>query len=389
MRYWPALDGLRGLAVLAVMLFHAQVPQVSGGFLGVDIFFALSGFLITSQLLLELDRSGRIQWRRFFLRRMVRLQPALMLLLLAYALGWVFGWVPGPGSVVARDVATVLLAMAHWARAFDWYPPDYLGHAWSLGVEEQFYLAWALLLAALGAQARRCWRVFFVAVGLAVASVLWMWWLRAEGAGPVRLYNGLDTRAMTLLCGCVLASWLHMRRGDLLNPTAPAYGPAADNGQFGWPVGPAEGKDAALSFGRNGFNAAASWCGLFALGLLLLAMGNAQWRHPAMFPWGYLAAALASCLLIWSLVVAPASPWAAALAWRPLVAMGRISYGLYLWHFPLYRLAEAHAPALGIAHGEAMAVASVLTMLAAWASFVWVEWPLRQAFAQRNKTPLN
>ena len=78
MRYWPALDGLRGLAVLAVMLFHAQVPQVRGGFLGVDIFFVLSGFLITSQLLREVHIAGRIRWGRFFIRRLIRLQPALL-----------------------------------------------------------------------------------------------------------------------------------------------------------------------------------------------------------------------------------------------------------------------------------------------------------------------
>ena len=84
--YWPALDGLRGLAVLAVMLFHAQVPQVKGGFAGVDVFFVLSGFLITTQLLHELQSVGRIHWGRFFMRRLVRLQPALLLLLLVYTL---------------------------------------------------------------------------------------------------------------------------------------------------------------------------------------------------------------------------------------------------------------------------------------------------------------
>ena len=158
MRYWPALDGLRGLAVLAVMLFHAQVPQVRGGFLGVDIFFVLSGFLITSQLLREVHIAGRIRWGRFFIRRLIRLQPALLVLLLVYILGWAAGWVPSPGITVARDVGTVLLAMAHWARAFDWHPPDYLGHAWSLGIEEQFYLLWpfvALLVLRFRRRSRR------------------------------------------------------------------------------------------------------------------------------------------------------------------------------------------------------------------------------------------
>ena len=359
MRYWPALDGLRGLAVLAVMLFHAQVPQVRGGFLGVDIFFVLSGFLITSQLLGEVRNAGRIRWGRFFMRRLVRLQPALLLLLLAYTLGWTAGWVPGPGVTVARDVGTVLLAMAHWARALDWHPPDYLGHAWSLGIEEQFYLLWALLLAAMGGHAARRWSVLLLALAGALASMLWMLWLHTAGASPVRLYNGLDTRAMALLCGCALASWLHTHQPQLLEKAQPQAN------------APAHSRTVACT-------------GFAALGLLLLGMGSLEWRHPLMFAWGYMAIAATAALLVWSLVVAPASRCAALLAWPPLVAVGKISYGLYLWHYPLFRVAEAQAPKAGIAVAYAMALAACLTGLAAWASFVWVERPLRARLTARH-----
>ena len=358
MRYWPALDGLRGLAVLAVMLFHAQVSQVRGGFLGVDVFFVLSGFLITSQLLRELHSTGRIHWGRFFMRRVVRLQPALLLLLLAYILAWAAGWVPGPGTVVAQDVATLLLAMAHWARALDWHPPDYLGHAWSLGIEEQFYFFWALLLATMGAQAARPWRIFTLAVVGALASMLWMLWLYVAGAGPVRLYNGLDTRAMALLCGCALASGLHTRQPQLLDKAPPL--PDAQ---------------------KNLCTVACT--GFVALGLLLVAMHSAEWRNALMFPWGYMAAALTTALLVWSVVVAPANHCAALLAWPPLVAVGKISYGLYLWHYPLFRVAEAQAPKAGIPLAYAMALAAGLAVLAAWASFVWVERPLRTRLTSR------
>lgn len=358
MRYWPALDGLRGLAVLAVMLFHAQMPQVRGGFLGVDIFFVLSGFLITSQLLRELRRAGQIRWGRFFMRRVVRLQPALLLLLLAYTLGWAAGWVPGPGTVVARDVGTVLLAMAHWARALDWHPPDYLGHAWSLGIEEQFYFLWALLLATMGGYAARRWRVLILAMAGALASMLWMLWLHTAGAGPVRLYNGLDTRAMALLCGCALASGLHARQPQLLEAAQPQA------------CAPPKSRTATCT-------------GFAALGLLLLGMGSLEWRHTLMFPWGYIAIAATAALLVWALVVAPASRCAALLAWPPLVALGKISYGLYLWHYPLFRVAEAQAPKAGMPVAHGMALAACLTVLAAWASFVWVERPLRARLTSR------
>lgn len=358
--YWPALDGLRGLAVLAVMLFHAQVPQVKGGFAGVDVFFVLSGFLITTQLLHELQSVGRIHWGRFFMRRLVRLQPALLVLLLVYTLGWVFGCIPGPGSTLSRDVVTVLLGMAHWARALDWHPPDYLGHTWSLGIEEQFYLMWALLLATMGGYASRRWSVLTMALAGALASMLWMLWLHTTGAGPVRLYNGLDTRAMALLSGCALASWLHTRQLRQLGAAPPVPHIAL-------------------------YSRIASSIGTLALALLLLGMGSLQWQHALMFPWGYMAIAVTAAFLVWSIVVTPTGLCSALLAWPPLVAIGKISYGLYLWHYPLFRIAEAKASEAGISVANAMTLAGCLTAMAAWASFVAVEIPLRKRLAWRYR----
>ena len=358
--YWPALDGLRGLAVLAVMLFHAQVPQVKGGFAGVDVFFVLSGFLITTQLLHELQSVGRIHWGRFFMRRLVRLQPALLVLLLVYTLGWVFGWIPGPGSTLSRDVVTVLLAMTHWARALDWHPPDYLGHTWSLGIEEQFYLMWALLLATMGRYASRRWSVLMLALAGALASMLWMLWLHTSGVGPVRLYNGLDTRAMALLSGCALASWLHTRQLRQLGAAPPVPHIAL-------------------------YSRIASSIGTLALALLLLGMGSLQWQHALMFPWGYMAIAITAAFLVWSIVVAPTGLCSVLLAWPPLVAIGKISYGLYLWHYPLFRIAEAKASEAGISVANAMTLAGCLTAMAAWASFVAVEIPLRKRLAWRYR----
>ena len=120
-----------------------------------------------------------------------------------------------------------------------------------------------------------------------------------------------------------------------------------------------------------------------ALSLLLLAMVSVEWRHPLMFPWGYASLALTAALLVWALVAAPTGLCSTLLAWPPLVAVGKISYGLYLWHYPLFRVAEAQAPKVGISVPFAMALAACLTVLTAWASYVLVERPLRARLASR------
>lgn len=355
MRYWPALDGLRGLAVIAVMLFHAQVSQVSGGFLGVDIFFVLSGFLITAQLLREVDFTGKVRFGRFFLRRTVRLQPALMLMLTIYLLGGVMGLVPGQFKVLMTDITIVLLALTHWARAFNWPGPDYLGHAWSLGIEEQFYVLWALAFFALGSSAARPSRVAALATLGVLIGMTWMGLLHEQGASVVRLYNGLDTRAMALLCGCALAGWLHTYRPQYLEPLLPE----AVKPQIEPRINPA------------------TITGVVALGGLLLTMLNWEWTQSFMFPWGYMGVALLASVLIASIVQAPDNALSKLLGMSALVLTGRVSYGLYLWHYPLYRVAEVQGKAAGYSLGASMIAAAIMTFLVAWLSYRWLEQPLR------------
>lgn len=354
MPYWAALDGLRAVAVLAVLLFHAQWPGASGGFLGVDVFFVLSGFLITTQLALQIQAQGQVALGAFFMRRLVRLQPALWLLLLAYiGCATLTDWLPPTvAQRWGRDSAMVALAWAHWARAWHWSGLDYLGHAWSLGIEEQFYLLWALLLAVLARRRPSARHMALSCVLATMAGAAWMGWLQWQGASPSRLYNGLDTRALALLAGCTLA-WLRLQAP----PPAPV--PPTQQRRYGL-------------------------LGWALLALLLAALHGAQWQHHTMFYGGYLLAALGSAALLQCLLQAPRRGVAPLLAHPVLVHIGRWSYSLYLWHYPLFRLAQYQGERHGIPLAVSMALATVVTFACAAASYHWLEMPLRRRYAGRS-----
>lgn len=360
------MDGLRGVAVIAVMLFHAQWPGAQGGFIGVDVFFVLSGFLITTQLLDELNRTGRVRWQAFFMRRAVRLQPALLILLAAYALAANGGLLP-PSAARAwlSDIGVVALALTHWTRAFNWHAPDYLGHTWSLGIEEQFYMLWALtmVLSARAHLSKR--RMEWLATGAMLTSAGWMALLYTDGASASRMYNGLDTRAAALLAGCTLALVLERCTPALL------YSRLVPS-----PIAPTVAK---------------CWrrIGIAALLLLTAGAGTLDWKHPGMFLVGYTLVASLTAGLIASIVIAPTEGCASMLSHPLLVTVGRWSYGLYLWHYPIYRIAEDHGAQHGIGLGTCMAVGSALTVAVAASSYYLVESPLRRRFKHSRSAPTN
>jgi len=364
MRYWPALDGLRGVAVIAVMLFHAQWPGAQGGFIGVDIFFVLSGFLITTQLLGELNRTGRVRWQAFFMRRAVRLQPALLTLLVAYALAAHGGLLP-PSTARAwlSDIGVVALALAHWTRAFDWHAPDYLGHTWSLGIEEQFYMLWALAIALCARAHLSKRRMEWLTISAMLTSAGWMALLYMNGASASRLYNGLDTRAAALLAGCTLAMVLERCAPALLSPRLKPY-----------PMTPKVARRWARS-------------GLAALLVLAACVGTLNWKHPGMFLVGYALVALLTVCLIASMIIVPTGGCASLLNHPLLVTVGRWSYGLYLWHYPIYRITEYQGARYGIAFATCMMIGSALTIAAAASSYYLIESPLRRRFKQSRSAP--
>ncbi|MDT5160564.1 MAG: hypothetical protein QOC90_874, partial [Mycobacterium sp.] len=209
----PALDGIRAVAVGLVLAEHGGIPGVSGGFLGVDVFFVLSGFLITSLLLDELGGSGRIALAGFWIRRARRLLPALLAMVLAVvAARELFS--AEATATLRDDAVAAFFWVANWAfvaQRTDYFaqgtPPSPLQHTWSLGVEEQYYLFWPLLVIAVAAVvgARARWAVFALAiagaVGSAAAAIV-----MASDAGVNRVYFGTDTRVQALLVGSAAAA---------------------------------------------------------------------------------------------------------------------------------------------------------------------------------------
>ena len=313
----PALDGIRAVAVALVLVEHGGIPGVSGGFLGVDVFFVLSGFLITSLLLDEQGRTGRIALAGFWIRRARRLLPALIVMVLAVvAARAVF---PPEATATLRDNAVAAFFwVANWAfvaQRTDYFsqgtPPSPLQHTWSLGVEEQYYLLWPLLLIAvvalIGARAR--WAVFALAtagaVGSAAAAVL-----MASDAGVNRVYFGTDTRAQALLVGAAAAALL-VRDWSVLT----AGGTLIRTRWRRWVAG-----------------------GLSVLGLAMLAaLARFATGSAGDFRAGLLlAVAVAAVLVVAPVALDQGGFVARALAWRPLVWLGAISYGVYLWHWPIF-----------------------------------------------------
>jgi len=287
--YRPALDGLRALAVILVILAHARVPGFRmGGQVGVTMFFALSGFLITTLLVEERDRSGRIDLRAFYMRRALRLLPAII----------VFVAVVSAQSLlrgeenVWRNAAGALFYYGNWLRALTGTDLALLSHTWSLSIEEQFYIVWpAILLCVLALSGGGLrWLLILSAVGV-FASVAVTQLLVADGA-LVRVQFGSDTRADGLLIGCILALLIVRRQ-------PPKFGV--------WPAAVA----------------------LASLAALVAVFVEREFS----FRWGQTLAATATAVLIASLL--QPSWLTRVFSLRPLVFCGQISYGLYLWHFPI------------------------------------------------------
>ncbi|HEV8429618.1 MAG TPA: acyltransferase [Pyrinomonadaceae bacterium] len=310
--YRSSLDGVRGIAVLSVVMGHAQglifahsigPLDFSGGFIGVDIFFVLSGFLITSLLLNEYQTSsGNISLKNFYIRRSLRLLPGLLVFLLAMLAYSRFALSPKVARDTLKFTGVVILYVTNWVRAFEWLPgSDLLGHLWSLAVEEQFYLIWPpLLLVLLRLRIPRHSLTILVG-GLIVLAVLHRVNLLIRGGfWEGRIYLGSDTRADSLLMGCLVAmvhQWRMLPDGKVFNRVMRAVTVAAHFTLFVYFVD--------------------------AFGI----------RTQTFFTFGLTGVAFAVGIVILQAMRSTANPLLSVLENRFLVYVGKISYGLYLWHF--------------------------------------------------------
>ncbi|WP_293786678.1 acyltransferase family protein, partial [uncultured Aeromicrobium sp.] len=339
--------GLRAVAVLLVIGYHAAPQWLPGGFVGVDVFFVLSGFLITALLTRELHRDGRVKLLDFWIRRFRRLGPALVAMVgVTAALTLVVGHETAAGlrsQVLGAVTWTSNWVQIHqgWSYADESLPP-LLNHLWSLAIEEQFYLAWPLLIVvAMTVAGSRTTRMVTWFLAAASAGLMAFWYLAAD---PSRAYLGLDSHAFGLLLGAALALGRqpHLLRGDV-----------------------------AVSAGEMARTTAYGIVGLAVLGVFAAVI---SWESSVTYLGGLVGANVAAA----GVVLAAANPTllARALSVAPLRWLGERSYGLYLWHWPLVVIATRTAPS---EHAQLAAWAGVLvSVVVAAASYRFLELPMRR-----------
>ncbi|WP_082754099.1 acyltransferase family protein [Mycobacterium sp. NAZ190054] len=365
----PALDGLRAIAVALVLADHGGIPGLSGGFLGVDVFFVLSGFLITSLLLDEVGRTGRVGLKGFWIRRARRLLPALLVMVLAVvALRELFS--EESTANLRDDAVAAFFWMSNWvfvAQDTDYFsqgaPPSPLQHTWSLAVEEQYYVLWPLLIAGVvAALAALAYRrgvplsqrvvrtaVFVLAAGGVAASAAATTALSSE-ATLNRVYFGTDTRVQALLVGAAAAALL---------------------------VRDWRGLTAGLVIFRSRWARWVAWW-LPAVGLVVLfSAARMATGSAAEFRSGLLiVVALAAVLVIAPVALAQDGPVARLLSAGPLVGLGAISYGVYLWHWPIFLVINGERT--GTSGWELFALRCAATVAVAAVSWWLIEQPIRE-----------
>lgn len=347
--YIPGLDGLRTLAVFAVIAYHLDLSWAPGGLLGVNLFFVLSGYLITNILQVQWEHSGTLNLKNFWLRRAKRLLPALFVMLAGVML-WTVLFAPERLAALKSEIMAAVFYVSNWYLIFhevsyfeSFGPPSPFGHLWSLAIEEQFYLFWPLLLG-LGFRLlrQRKW-IIGGTVAIALVSALAMALIYIPGHDPSRVYYGTDTRAFALLLGAALA--------------------------MVWPSGRLS---AELTGARR---LALDGAGIFGLLVVLWMIFRTNQYQPFLYQSGLLIFSVAAAVLV-AVLAHPASRLSGLFGWGPLCLLGKWSYGIYLWHYPIIVLSS---PLVNT--GEPDALRSLcqisISVLLAALSYYLIEEPIR------------
>ena len=351
--YVPALDGMRGFAVLAVIMYHAQVPFFRGGFIGVDIFFVLSGFLITSLLVREFYSQQHIDLKNFYVRRVLRLGPALGVFLASFASLSLLMLDAEQARSNIIDTLITLFYFTNWSWAFHLHPPHFLAHTWSLAIEEQFYIIWPILLIALLRFVHSYRNIICAITVLLLSSWVTRIFLAVGGASLDRLYNGLDTRGDELLTGCLLgiilsSNLINMHRQRQLESVLKFTGP------------------------------------LSVISLILCSIFM-RWQSIYMYYCGFSVIELSVSIIILDIFLSRKSLVNRILLIKPMVWIGRLSYGLYLWHFLIFSTMRW----LGFRRIDVMTIGMCLAFLVASASYYFLERPFLKLKRRLTPNPSN